>query len=237
MPEALLSDRGTNLLLHLMLYVCKLLGTKKLNTTAYHPQCDGMVERFNRTLKPMLRKHATTFGLQWDEYLNGLVWAYRNTLHESTGEKPSFLLFGLDCRSPTAAALLPTTSDRYVDPSDYRQQLIRSLSSARELAVNNIHKAQWKYKKYYDRGTTPHRFKIGDWVFVKFPQEESSRFRKLSQLWHGPYRIVACDDPDVTVIQLYFPQKPQIQVHQSRVKPCPPHSTGMAATVTVLVEF
>ena len=97
------------------------------------------------------------------------------------------------------------------------------MSSARELAVNNIHKAQRKYKKYYDRGTTPHRFKIGDWVFVKFPQEESSRFRKLFKPWHGPYRIVACDDPDVTVIQLYFPQKP--------------HSTGMAATVTVLVEF
>ena len=49
-PEALLSDRGTNLLSHLMLDLCELLGTKKLNTTAYHPQCDGMVERFNRRL-------------------------------------------------------------------------------------------------------------------------------------------------------------------------------------------
>lgn len=48
-PEALLSDRGTNLLSHLMKDVCKLLGIKKLNTTAYHPECDGMVERFNRT--------------------------------------------------------------------------------------------------------------------------------------------------------------------------------------------
>ena len=44
-PEALLSDRGTNLLSHLMLDVCKLVGIKKLNTTAYHPH--GMVERFN----------------------------------------------------------------------------------------------------------------------------------------------------------------------------------------------
>ena len=53
-PEALLSDRGINLLSHLMLDVCKLLGIKKLNTTAYHPQCDGMVERFNSTLKAMI---------------------------------------------------------------------------------------------------------------------------------------------------------------------------------------
>ena len=36
-PEALLSDRGTNFLSHLMLDVCKLLSIKKLNTTAYHP--------------------------------------------------------------------------------------------------------------------------------------------------------------------------------------------------------
>jgi transposase InsO family protein len=61
-PESLLSDRGTNLLSHLMKDVCTLLGIKKLNTTAYHPQCDGMLERFNRTLKAMLRKHAAKFG-------------------------------------------------------------------------------------------------------------------------------------------------------------------------------
>ena len=48
-PEALLSDRGTNLLSHLMQGLCKILGIKKLNTTAYHPQCDGMVERFKWT--------------------------------------------------------------------------------------------------------------------------------------------------------------------------------------------
>ncbi len=111
-PEALLSDRGTNLLSHLMQETCKLLGLKKLNTTAYHPQCDGMVERFNRTLKAMLRKHSARFGAQWDTYLPGVLWAYRNTPHESTREKPSFLLFGFDCRSPTEAALLTPTPVR-----------------------------------------------------------------------------------------------------------------------------
>ena len=102
-PESLLSDRGTNLLSHLMKDVCSLLGIKKLNTTAYHPQCDRMVERFNRALKTALRKHAAKFGTQWDKYLPGILWAYRNTPHEATGEKPSYLLFGLDCRTPTEA--------------------------------------------------------------------------------------------------------------------------------------
>ena len=90
-PDALLSDRGTNLLSHLMFDVCKLLGIKKLNITAYHLQCDGMVECFNRTLKAMIRKYVTQFGKQWDQYLPGLLWAYRNTPHDSTGEKPSYL--------------------------------------------------------------------------------------------------------------------------------------------------
>ena len=56
-PEALLLDRGANLLSHVMKDV-------KLNTTAYHSQCDGMVERFNKTLKAILHKHAARFGTQ-----------------------------------------------------------------------------------------------------------------------------------------------------------------------------
>ncbi|CAI8055578.1 Gag-Pol polyprotein [Geodia barretti] len=50
-PDTLLSDREANLLAHVMKDVCELLGVKKLNTTAYNLQCDGMVERLNRTLK------------------------------------------------------------------------------------------------------------------------------------------------------------------------------------------
>ena len=63
-PEALLSDQGTNFLSDLMLNVCISLRITKLNTTAYHPECDGMVERFNRTLKAMLRKRAAQYGTQ-----------------------------------------------------------------------------------------------------------------------------------------------------------------------------
>ena len=51
--------------------LCKMLGITKLNTTASHPQCDGAVERFNRTLKTMLRKHVMKFGVQCDQYLHG----------------------------------------------------------------------------------------------------------------------------------------------------------------------
>lgn len=181
-----------------------------------------MVERFNRTLKSMLRKHAAKFGEQWDTYLFGALWAYRNTPHESTGEKPSFLLYGFDCRSPTDAALLPPHPIEPVSVSDYRQQLILSLSSARELAAANIQKAQRRYKHQYDKKAHPTNYSVGDWVMVRFPQEEFGPLRKLSRPWHGPYRVVSWDDPDLTVVKVYFPQDGSIQVHQQRVQPCPP---------------
>lgn len=91
-PEALLSDQGTNLLSNLMLDVCDSLGIQKLNTTAYHPQCNGLVERFNRTLKTMLWKQAAIYGAQWDKFLPGVLWAYRNTPHEVTSNRGETLI-------------------------------------------------------------------------------------------------------------------------------------------------
>ena len=58
-PEAFPSDRGINVLTHLMMDVCTLLGIEKLNTTSHNPECHGIFEQFNCTLKTMLRKHAS----------------------------------------------------------------------------------------------------------------------------------------------------------------------------------
>lgn len=61
-------------------------------------------------------------------------------------------------------------------------------------------------------------------MLVKFLQDEAGRNCKLSRPWHGAYRIVDRRDPDVMVVKVYAPQEGQIQVHQSRVSPCPPGS-------------
>ena len=61
----LLLDRGPNILSGLIQEVCELLGMHKVNTMAYHPQCDGLVENFNKTLQTMLAKHAKEFGPIW----------------------------------------------------------------------------------------------------------------------------------------------------------------------------
>jgi len=206
-PEALLTDRGANLLSHLVLDVCALLGIEKLNTTAYHPQCDGMVERFNRTLKAMLRKRAAQFGSQWDKQLSGVLWAYRNTPHETTGEKLSFLLFGWDCRSPTEAAFLPAEAVTPTSVCDYREELMLSLTLARKSALESIRRSQGKYKAQYDRKSSDYQYRVGDWVLIRFPSEETGKLRKLSHPWHGPYRVTSCNETNVTAVKLYFPRE------------------------------
>ena len=66
-PKELLSDRGANFLSALMQEVCSLMGIKKANTTAYHSQIDGLIERFNHTLIAMLAKTVENRGRDWDE--------------------------------------------------------------------------------------------------------------------------------------------------------------------------
>lgn len=200
--------------------VCGLLGIEKLNTTAYHPQCNGLTERFNRTLKTMIRKHSVKFGSQWDQYLHGVLWAYRNTPHESTHEKPSFLLFGVDCRYPTEAALLPPTPVELANVDENREELILSLSNGRKLATESIQAAQDKYKKNYDRKSAVGNHRVGDWVLIRFPQEESGANRKLSRPWHGPFRVTDYET-GITAVKVYAPQEPPIKVHLSRVTRCP----------------
>ena len=55
-PEQLLSERETNFLSDLICEICNILGVKKINTSRYHPQTDGLVEIFNSTLINMVAK-------------------------------------------------------------------------------------------------------------------------------------------------------------------------------------
>ena len=55
---------------------------------------------------------------------------------------------------------------------------------------------------------------------MRFPHDETGKQQKLTYPWHGPYRVVEKRDRELTVVPVYFPQKGQIQVHQSRLTPC-----------------
>jgi len=56
-PEIVLTDQGTNFLSEIFKNVCKLLKIAKVQTTAYHPESNGALERSHRTLSEYLRHY------------------------------------------------------------------------------------------------------------------------------------------------------------------------------------
>ena len=77
-PEEILSDQGTKFISDCMKEVCRLLGVTQPTTTPYHPMCNGLLERFNGTLKKMLKRLCSEKPKQWHRYINALLFAYRD---------------------------------------------------------------------------------------------------------------------------------------------------------------
>ena len=68
-PEVLLFDQGRNFEASIMTKLCEYLHIEKRRTTPYHPQCDGLVERFNRTLETMLSIYVADNHKDWDLHI------------------------------------------------------------------------------------------------------------------------------------------------------------------------
>ena len=221
-PSDLLSDRGANFLSHLMQELCHLMGIHKVNTTAYHPQTDGLVERFNRTLLDMLAKTVEKNGRDWDVHLPYVLFGYRASLQESTRESPFLLLYGRDPRLPTDAALCAPINRRYVEIDDYKSELVAGLSEAWELARTHVQQAQRRQKKSYDRRSRDPLYQVGDRVFLYMPAAKTGTAHKLARPFHGPYRVLEVTHSDVRVVPVDRPQDTPIFVAMARVRHCPP---------------
>ena len=74
-PEQLHSDQGRQFEAQVLAEVCRLLNIKKTRTTPYHPQSDGLVERFNRTLLSMLSTMVGTHHDTWEEHVRAVCIA------------------------------------------------------------------------------------------------------------------------------------------------------------------
>eukprot|EP00731_Ephydatia_muelleri_P031115 Em0022g629a len=96
-PHSLHSDQGANLNSQVICALCKRLGINKTRTTAYHPQGNGQVERFNRTLEAILSKVVAENQRDWDCHIPKALFAYRTAFHESSVYSPFRVNFG---RSP-----------------------------------------------------------------------------------------------------------------------------------------
>ena len=74
-PKEILTDQGSNFVSQLLTEIYRLLHIHPIRTTPYHPQTDGLVERFNKTLNSLLRKAAVDVGKDWDKLLPYLLFA------------------------------------------------------------------------------------------------------------------------------------------------------------------
>jgi len=77
-----------------------LLDIHQLKTTAYHPECDGLTERFNRTLKTMIACYVNENQNNWDELLPFLSYAYNTSTHSTTNHSPYEVIFGRKPKIP-----------------------------------------------------------------------------------------------------------------------------------------
>ena len=218
-PCQFLSDRGPAFLSYLMTEICKLLGVRKLNTTAYHPQTNGLTERFNRTLTSMLAKKVEQSGKDWDSHLPFVLFAYRASVQESVRESPFYLLYGRDPRLPTVLDM-DGGSKQEVDVDTYKGEITIKMDEAWELARSNIKKAQKNQKLYHDQRSKPPNFKVGDRVMVYMPAAKACKSYKFARPFHGPYRIIAQDETGVVVRPVDKPQAKSFRVAYDRVRYC-----------------
>ena len=220
-PAELLSDRGKSFLSLLMQEVCSVLGVKKVNTTAYHPQTDGLVERFNRTLINMLAKRVEKGGSDWDLHLPYVLFAYRASIQESTQESPFFLLHGRDPRLPSVLELEPSQLRREVRLDTYKGELMSGLTEAWSMAQKQVQKAQKSQKKQYEKNTKEPDLKVGERVFVYMPKEKATKAYKFARPFHGPFRVVEVLDAGVVVRPVDPWRGESIRVAVNRVRRCP----------------
>jgi hypothetical protein len=93
-PSRILSDRGGEFMAHIMHSVYQLLGVKKINTTAMHPQTNAVVERFHGSFLDLLR--TITQGRRaskWEEALPFALFAMRTSYHPAIQDTPFFLMY------------------------------------------------------------------------------------------------------------------------------------------------
>ena len=99
-PEQLHSDQGRQFESELLAEMCSLLKVRKSHTTPYHPQGNGMVERFNRTLLSMLATVTHDHPGDWEQHIRKVCLAYNSSVHSATGFSPFFLMFGREAKLP-----------------------------------------------------------------------------------------------------------------------------------------
>uniref|UniRef100_A0A090XF40 RNA-directed DNA polymerase n=2 Tax=Ixodes ricinus TaxID=34613 RepID=A0A090XF40_IXORI len=186
-PETVLTDRGRHFVSEMMEELFRLLDTNHARTTAYHPQTNGLCERFNRTLADMISKYVSSSHQDWDQFLPYATFAYNSSVHDTTGYSPFFLLYGHEPTLPIDA-MLHLQLGHLKTPSN--EEVMRRWESAKQIVAERERRAQRNNKERYDQHRRTSRFKPGDLVYIRMPTSKRGRTTKFLHAYHGPFRVV-----------------------------------------------
>src|ERR1041385_988640 len=186
-PKVILSDRGTHFRNEIVDGICEKFKIKHKLSSPYHPQTNGLVKRFNRTLCEGLAK-VTERENEWDRYIESVLFAYRTNKHNTTKRTPFFMVYGRE-------AILPIDDNNQDEEISEKDSLLKrtydiiNLKEKRSEVLDIIEGTQEKQKKRHDEKIEEDKFEIGDKVLLKDTAKEKQWSGKLSQKWKGPYYI------------------------------------------------
>ena len=190
-PREVLTDLGTQFVSEVMRSVHRLLGVKARNTTPYHAQANGLVERFNGTLKQMIKRLAQDHPKDWHRYIPAVLFAYREVPQESMRFSPFELLYGRTVRGPMAVLRDLWANDGQSQPVlkpevEYVADLRNRLASTCEVAQQHLGQASKRYARAFNRKAKERWFDAGDEVLLLLPVKKN----KLQLAWRGPYTVI-----------------------------------------------
>lgn len=218
-PNEIHSDQGRNFESQIFSEMCNLLGIRKTRTTPLHPQSDGMVERFNKTLKDHLAKVVSENQRDWDRHIPIFLMAYRSAEHSTTGESPATVIFGNNIRMP--ADLKFGTPPGYSGiMSEYVSELKNKLNYVHHLVRKRLRITSDRMKTRYDRRANTAGFQADDLVWLYNPKRQKGLSPKLQADWEGPYLVITRINDVVYRIQRHGKPRAKMKVvHIDRLAP------------------
>ena len=188
-PTKLHHDQGREFENKLFAELQKYCGIQGSRTTPYHPQGNGQVERFNRTLLAMLRNLDDQAKADWKSSLAKVVHAYNCTRNESTGYAPYYLLFGRNPRLPIDIMFGIPHSDGSASHDDYAKKWKQRMEEAYQLASKAAKASGNRGKNLYDRKVQGAELYPGCRVLIRNLTERGGP-GKLRSFWEDKVNVV-----------------------------------------------
>src|SRR2546421_2877010 len=122
-PRKIISDRGKHFDNKMVELLTKKFEIKHNLSTSYHPQTNGLVERFNKTLCESLAKLQED--KQWDDKIPSVLFAYRNKTHSSTKTKPFYLVYGREANFIEEATQTTERLNEIIEELPFQRNIAR----------------------------------------------------------------------------------------------------------------